>query len=285
MLDQLQGIEFVAAAAYLFINSPDNIFNGNQADMKVWVGNSSGQGSYLVGNQGVYDKVATNKPEMNNGAWQTSGTIIPDASFDISSISILNLLKSKGSLYYQFGDTTEVTIKKNGTGDKFSFSIAIVLPLSFAIPKTNPLVTIESNESNESNHYRRVELEELNNFKSDFDLNKMLGDYGKLQKAEFIIEDIKNDSLPRSFALSLKEPGGEYKRPITIAPSLIQDQKFTLYDITEIPEFVFIVPCDSKQDDAPATFSIPPVNPDPGFVPQFDLRLAISAKAQVEYEL
>jgi hypothetical protein len=280
MLDQLQGIEFVAAAAYLFIDSPAGTFGANdEAGMKVWVGDSSGQGSYLVGNSGAYEPVATDKPEMDNADWQKGGDITPDASFDIPSASILNLLKSKGSLYYQFGNATTVTIQKNGAGGKFSFSIAIVLPLSFTIPDTKPLVTIGSN------HYRRVELEELNNFKSDFDLNKMLGDYGKLQKAEFIIEDIKNDSLPKNFAVSLIDSGGEYKTPIIIDPTLTQEQKFTLYDITEIPEFVFIVPCDGNQADAPATFSIPPVNPDPGFTPQFDLRLAISAKAQVEYEL
>jgi hypothetical protein len=278
MLDQLRGIEFVSAAAYLFIHSPNNTFTNNQADMRVWVGDSSGTGTYLVGDQGPYAQVPTNKAEMSNTDWQTGLDIDPDASFDIPSSAILNLLKTKGSLYYQFGSTSTVNIQNNSTDQKFSFSIAIVLPLSFAIPNTMPLVTIGSQ------HYRKVDLEELNNFKSDFDLNKLLGDYGELKEAEFIVEEIKNDSLPRDFALSLKVPGGQYQDPIIIAPGT-QEQQFTLHNITEIPEFVFIVPCDGNLNTAPATFSIPPVNPDPGFIPQFDLKLTISAKAQVEYEL
>jgi hypothetical protein len=279
MLDQLQGIEFVNAAAYLFIHSPGSTFTSDRANMKVWVDELNGSESYLVGSSGSYAQVATDKPEMSNEEWQTGGAITPDASFDIPSASILNLLKSKGPLYYQFDDGTPVTIQNTETGNKFSFSIDIVLPLSFIIPSTKPLITIEST------HYRKVELEELNNFKSDFDLTKLLGDYGKLQKAEFIIEDIKNDSLPKNFALSLVDSAGQYKVPIVIDPDVDQAQKFTLNDITEIPEFVFIVPCDGNSSTGPATFSIPPVNPDPNFTPQFDIRLTISAKAQVEYEL
>jgi hypothetical protein len=285
MLDMLKGIEFKGIYGMLFADLGEGTSIG---------GFTLKNGSeLLVDNQPINAK---SLPAALTGFAGDADTLGSTPAFNLTSIFDGS---SAADLRYSFETGAKINMVNGDTNSSGAIALVIILPLTFYVPvdngssetDTGNLVEVVADASTDPvtyEYYRKVELEQLSSLQANFDIQKMLGEYGALSSVGIRVNEVLNTSLPKELGLSIKgkdeEGNDKWESPILFDPDEGPQDFSVSGEITKIPEFGIVVPCDTPTDKTTvATFSIQP--PQADVKSEFDLNITITATANVDYEI